>query len=131
LATRPTSSLNEVGERYGKIEAVHFFNAGLSTRARRENAGGEELNFLEGVPFVIANVPGAVDLLKMDCEGCEYPMFEDERLLDHLAPAEIVMRYHQGERAWSTKSRRACSDYVVGTRIADTTVYIRNTSNDR
>jgi hypothetical protein len=32
----------------------------------------------------------------MDCEGCEYPMFEDERFLDHLAPAEIVMEYHQG-----------------------------------
>jgi Methyltransferase FkbM domain len=88
---RRNLAANNVGD------LVHFFNAGLSTHARRESAGGEELNFVDGVPFVIANVPRAVDLLKMDCEGCEYPMFEDERFLDHLAPAEIVMEYHQGE----------------------------------
>jgi FkbM family methyltransferase len=76
--------------------AVRFFNAGLSTRAYRETVGGEELKFVDGVPFTIANVPSGIDLLKMDCEGCEYPMFEDERFLDHLAPAEIVMEYHQG-----------------------------------
>ena len=58
---------------------------------------GDELNFVEGIPFLIANVPRSIDLLKMDCEGCEYPMFEDERFLDQLAPAEIVMEYHQGE----------------------------------
>ncbi|HMG58688.1 MAG TPA: FkbM family methyltransferase [Burkholderiales bacterium] len=46
---------------------------------------------------MIANLPTSIDLLKMDCEGCEYPMFEDERFLDQLAPAEIVMEYHQGE----------------------------------
>jgi hypothetical protein len=80
----------------GVVDLVHVFDAGLSTRSYRETAGGEELNFVDGVPFTIANVPGGIDLLKMDCEGCEYPMFEDERFLDHLAPAEIVMEYHQG-----------------------------------
>jgi len=81
----------------GLVDAVHVFNAGLSTRAHKETAIGEELEFVDGVPFVIANVPRSIELLKMDCEGCEYPMFEDERFLDHLAPAEIVMEYHQGE----------------------------------
>jgi hypothetical protein len=76
--------------------AVHFFEAGLSTRAYKETTNGEDLEFVDGVPFVIANVPGGIDLLKMDCEGCEYPMLEDERFLDHLDPAEIVMEYHQG-----------------------------------
>lgn len=81
----------------GVQDAVHFFNAGLCTSARRERANGEELSFVDGIAFVLANVPPSVDLLKMDCEGCEYPLFEDGRFLDHLAPAEIVMEYHRGQ----------------------------------
>jgi hypothetical protein len=88
---RRNLAANNVGE------AVRFFNAGLCTRTRRETVDGDELNFVEGIPFLIASVPRSIDLLKMDCEGCEYPLFEDERFFDHLAPAEIVMEYHQGE----------------------------------
>jgi hypothetical protein len=64
----------------GVGDAVHFFNSGLSTHTHRETTGDETLNFVYGVPFVIANLPTSIDLLKMDCEGCEYPLFEDERL---------------------------------------------------
>jgi len=89
------------------VDAVHVFNAGLSTRANKKIANGEDLEFVDGVPFAIANVPPSIDLLKMDCEGCEYPMFEDERFLDHLAPAEIVMEYHRGaERLVEVLKRR-------------------------
>jgi hypothetical protein len=80
----------------GVVDLVRVFDAGLSARSYRETAGGEESNFVDGVPFTIANIPGGIGLLKMDCEGCEYPMFEDERFLDHLAPAEIVMEHHHG-----------------------------------
>jgi hypothetical protein len=79
-------------------DAVRFFNVGLCTRARKETAGGDAFNFVDGIPFLLANVPRSIDLLKVDCEGCEYPLFEDARFFDHLAPAEIVMEYHQGER---------------------------------
>ncbi len=89
---RRNLATNDVGD------AVHFFNVGLCTRTRKETAGGEELNFVDGIPFLIAKVPRSIDLLKMDCEGCEYPLFEDARFLDHLAPAEIAMEYHQGEK---------------------------------
>ena len=66
----------------GVDDAVHFFNAGLATHTHRETTGDETLNFVDGVPFVIANLPTSVDLLKMDCEGCEYPMFEDKRFAE-------------------------------------------------
>ncbi len=98
----------------GVGDAVHFFNSGLSTHTHRETTGDETLNFVDGVPFVIANLPTAVDLLKMDCEGCEYPMFEDKRFLDHLAPAEIVVEYHQGEtRLVEILKRRAYTLEIV------------------
>lgn len=113
----------------GVGDAVHFFNAGLCTRTHRETVGGEELNFVEGIPYLIANVPRSIDLLKMDCEGCEYPLFEDERFLDHLAPAEIVMEYHRGEERLVEILRKRgytfeivpCGDkvgYIYATRIA-------------
>src|SRR5207302_9803361 len=54
----------------GVGDAAHFFNTGLSTYTHRETTGDETLNFVDGVPFVIANLPTSVDLLKMDCEGC-------------------------------------------------------------
>ena len=98
----------------GVGDAVHFFNTGLSTHTHRETTGDETLNFVDGVPFVIANLPTSVDLLKMDCEGCEYPMFEDERFLDHLTPAEIVVEYHQGEtRLVEILKRRAYTLEIV------------------
>jgi len=107
----------------GVGDAVHFFNVGLSTHTHRETADGEILNFVDGVPFVIANLPTSIDLLKMDCEGCEYPMFEDERFLDHLAPAEIVMEYHQREgRLIEILKKRGYSFETVP--CGDTVVYI-------
>ncbi|HYS51792.1 MAG TPA: FkbM family methyltransferase, partial [Burkholderiales bacterium] len=85
-----------------------------STHTHRETIGNETLNFVDGVPFVIANLPTSVDLLKMDCEGCEYPMFKDERFLDHLTPAEIVVEYHQGEtRLVEILKRRAYTLEIV------------------
>jgi len=105
---RRNLAANDVGD------AVRFFNVGLSTRTYRTNADGEELSFVDGVPFVLANVPCSVDLLKMDCEGCEYPLFEDGRFLDHLAPAEIAMEYHQGaERLSEVLRRRAYALEIV------------------
>ncbi|MGB5080849.1 MAG: FkbM family methyltransferase [Burkholderiales bacterium] len=99
---------------------VHFFNVGLSTRTHEETVAGERLNFVDAIPFIMDKIPPSVDLLKMDCEGCEYPLFEDERFLDHLSPAEIVMEYHQGEarlveilenRAYTVEAV-ACGDKV-------------------
>lgn len=107
----------------GVRDAVHFFNAGLCTRTRRERTNGEDLSFVDGIPFLLANVPQSVDLLKMDCEGCEYPLFEDRSFLDHLAPAEIVMEYHQGpQRLVEILQNRSYTCEVVT--CSETTGYI-------
>lgn len=36
------------------------------------------------------------DILKLDCEGCEYSLVEKGDLLDVLKPAEIIMEFHSG-----------------------------------
>jgi FkbM family methyltransferase len=37
-----------------------------------------------------------VDLLKLDCEGCEYDLFRPDSYLLQLRPQQIVMEYHRG-----------------------------------
>jgi hypothetical protein len=48
------------------------------------------------VAFVLANVPANVELLKMDCEGCEYQLLAVPQFLDHLRPRSIALEYHRG-----------------------------------
>jgi len=76
--------------------SVTLFSVGLSDRAFEETIPGEHLVFVEGVSFVIANVPPNVELLKMDCEGCEYHLLAAPQFLDHLRPKAIALEYHRG-----------------------------------
>jgi len=70
----------------GVGDAVHFFNAGLSTHAHRETTGGEILNFVDGIPFCDSRTFRLRSICsRWIARAAEYPMFEDERFLDHLA----------------------------------------------
>jgi hypothetical protein len=75
---------------------VTLFSVGLADRAFEETIPGEHLVFVEGVAFVLANVPANVELLKMDCEGCEYVLLAEPKFLDHLRPKSIALEYHRG-----------------------------------
>jgi len=46
----------------------------------------------------IVAVAGAIDLLKLDCEGGEYDIFLNTAQADLLKVAEIRMEYHHGPR---------------------------------
>ncbi len=39
-----------------------------------------------------------VELLKMNCEGCEYALFSDDRVLKQLNPKRVSMEFHSGLR---------------------------------
>ncbi len=75
---------------------VVLHEVGLSDHAGELNVRNDRLHFVEGVAFAIANLPQAVDLLKLDCEGAEYHLLADPRFLAHLRPREIRMEYHRG-----------------------------------
>lgn len=75
---------------------VVLHEVGLSDRLSELNVRNDRLHFVEGVAYAIENLPQAVDLLKLDCEGAEYHLLADPRFLSHLRPREIRMEYHRG-----------------------------------
>ena len=75
---------------------VTLHEVGLSDREDDVPVRNDRLRFVEGVAYSLGNLPRAVDLLKLDCEGAEYHLLADPRFLAHLRPREIRMEYHRG-----------------------------------
>ena len=80
----------------GLAENVTVHSVGFQDRAEDISSGTDRLHFVEGVGYTLANLPTAIELLKLDCEGGEYHLLADPRFLAHLAPQEIRMEYHRG-----------------------------------
>lgn len=55
-----------------------------------------EIRLVDAVQYLDEQHIDRVDILKLDCEGCEYGLFENDRLLKRLNPREIIMEYHRG-----------------------------------
>lgn len=62
----------------------------------RGDAIEQELRLVATVPYLRGHGIEHVDLLKLDCEGCEYELLADAALLEYLQPGRIVMEYHRG-----------------------------------
>ncbi|MDE2088519.1 MAG: FkbM family methyltransferase [Gammaproteobacteria bacterium] len=77
----------------GKVIIQKF---GLSDKEHALITSNDRMHFVEGVNFILKNLPEDIDTLKMDCEECEYYLFRDARFLSHLNPQTIVMEYHRG-----------------------------------
>lgn len=75
---------------------VVLHEVGLAEREEEVVARNDCLRLVEGVGYVVANLPRNVDILKLDCEGAEYHLLADPRFLAHLRPREICMEYHRG-----------------------------------
>ena len=58
--------------------------------------GSQGIQLVEAGRYLRDHGIEKADILKMNCEGCEYELFKDERLLDLLHPARIAMEYHRG-----------------------------------
>lgn len=75
---------------------VTLHEVGLSDREDEAAVRNDSLRFVEGVTYSLENLPQAIDLLKLDCEGAEYHLLADQRFLAHLRPRELRMEYHRG-----------------------------------
>mgnify|MGYP001578111990 CR=1 FL=1 len=61
-----------------------------------DGGAGQEIRVVDALAYLRTRDIGKVDILKMNCEGCEYDLFHDGRLLDELHPEEVALEYHRG-----------------------------------
>lgn len=82
-------------------DRIHPFPVGLSNKAEsialtHEGCEDDRLELVDGLDFVLSELPANIEYLKLDCEGCEYHLLNDDRFLKHLRPARIAMEFHHG-----------------------------------
>lgn len=80
---------------------IHPFAVGLSNKTESVEVAGngakrDRLELVESIEFVLRELPSNIEYLKIDCEGCEYHLLNDERFLSHLNPQRIAMEFHLG-----------------------------------
>ena len=68
--------------------------------------GGEQLEIID-LRYIVDNFLSDVNLLKIDCEGCEYDFFDGASTEDLRRFKRIVMEYHYGYRKIIEKLEQA------------------------
>lgn len=99
---------------------VVLHEVGLSENSAEISVRNDKLRFVEGLSYILEQLPSGIDLLKLDCEGAEYYLLADSRFLDHLRPREIRMEYHRG--ADKVKEYLAQAGYSVESASGDAPV---------
>lgn len=65
---------------------------GLSDR----NISVGDIALVEAISYLRSCHITHADIVKMDCEGCEYDLFRDARLIEFLKPDDVILEYHRG-----------------------------------
>ncbi len=90
----------------GLASKVTVHAVGLACERGERQEGRDRKCFVSALGYVKANLPRAIDVLKMDCEGCEYHLFSTPDFLEHLRPKEIYLEYHEGPKQIPEMLRR-------------------------
>ena len=56
----------------------------------------QELKMVDAADYLARQGIASADLVKLDCEGCEYRLLRDGALIESLRPRRLMMEYHQG-----------------------------------
>lgn len=56
----------------------------------------QRLQMVNAFDYLAAAGIASADIVKLDCEGCEYALLRDGALLERLHPAHVMMEYHRG-----------------------------------
>lgn len=77
-------------------------SAGATSRAVGAKPGdrsrfvAQSITLVDALTYLSAHGIERADILKLDCEGCEYRLLANQTLLDRLQPERVILEYHQG-----------------------------------
>jgi FkbM family methyltransferase len=76
--------------------------AGATAKDQKKDAANgrnlvpQELQLVEAFEYLRSAGIDAAQVVKLDCEGCEYALFRDGALLKRYRPERVMMEYHEG-----------------------------------
>tara|TARA_B110000090_G_C13387208_1_gene448142 strand:+ start:1569 stop:2402 length:834 start_codon:yes stop_codon:yes gene_type:complete len=62
----------------------------------------QDLNLVHATEYLKKHNINDIDVLKMDCEHCEYVVFQTPEFLEYLSPKMIFLEYHNGYESLRT-----------------------------
>ncbi len=79
-----------------RINLYNSLSFSLSKNEFNINTNAEKIKLVETIGFLRQNNIIKCDILKIDCEGCEYVLLRDPSLLHYLNPTIVMIEYHAG-----------------------------------
>lgn len=70
--------------------------ASMSHNCLPDNAASQQIQLVDAVTYLQAHGIARADIIKMNCEGCEYDLIGSTRLLRYLNPDSVLVDYHYG-----------------------------------
>jgi len=87
-----------LSDRDRSVDSTEFLDCMASPTHGSWKRGEEvpQVSLVDSVGYLKRHKIGPVDFLKLNCEGCEYPLLQDSRFLEWLRPMFISLEYHDG-----------------------------------
>ena len=70
--------------------------ASMSHNCLPDNAASQQVQLVDAVAYMQTHGITRADIVKMNCEGCEYELIGGARLLRYLNPESLLIDYHHG-----------------------------------
>lgn len=72
--------------------------ASMSHNCLPDNAESQQIQLVDAVTYLQTHGITHADVVKMNCEGCEYDLIGDAHLLHYLNPESVLVDYHYGSQ---------------------------------